>query len=89
MKGISENLIFDTELETNIKVVSLIKCEYGNADVYRTEKGNYFIHNHGSTLGREQENVEMLTSEIEDLIGEWEDLESGEVIVYFEEFELG
>ena len=83
MKGISNGLVFDTE--TSTLVVSLKDCEYGNSDIYRTQKGNYFIHNHESEEGYY---IEYLDSEnLEETIAEWQDL--GTVVVNFEEFELG
>jgi len=83
MKGISNGLVFDTE--TSTLVVSLRNCEYGNSDIYRTEKGNYFIHNHDCEDGYY---IEYLNPEkLEQTIVEWRDL--GDLTIMFEEFELG
>lgn len=83
MKGLSNGLVFDTE--TSTLVVSLKNCEYGNSDIYRTEKGNYFIHN---IDGYEGHTLEYLpTDDLEQIISEWDEL--GTVIINFEEFELG
>ena len=83
MKGLSNGLVFDTE--TSTLVVSLKNCEYGNSDIYRTEKGNYFIHNIDSEEGYY---IEYLDSEkLEETIAEWQDL--GDLTIMFEEFELG
>ncbi len=85
MKAISKGLVFDTETAT--LVVSLKNCEYGDGDIYRTEKGNFFIHNHD---GDEGENLEYLAADdLEQIIAEWKNLESGTVTIMFEEFELG
>ena len=85
MKGISKGLVFDTETAT--LVVSLKYCEDGNADIYRTEKGNFFIHNHDCD---ELENLEYLDADdLDQIIYEWKNLESGIVTIMFEEFELG
>lgn len=86
MKGISKGLVFDTE--TSVLVVSLKDCEYGNADIYRTEKGNFFIHNHYYEGSENGENLEYLPIEdLDEIISEWKDL--GNVVINFEEFELG
>jgi hypothetical protein len=85
MKGISKGLLFDTETAT--LVVSLTNCEYGDADIYRTQKGNFFIHNHES---EENVYIEYLdANDLEQIIAEWQDLESGNVTIKFEEFEVG
>lgn len=87
MKGISNGLVFDTETAT--LVVSLTNCEYGNSDIYRTKKGNYFIHNH-ECEENEGENLEYLpANDLEQIIGEWRDLESGNVEIIFDAFEIG
>lgn len=83
MKGLSNGLVFDTE--TSTLVVSLKNCEYGNSDIYRTEKGNYFIHNIDSEEGHTLEYLP--TDDLEQIISEWDEL--GTVIINFEEFELG
>lgn len=83
MKGISKGLVFDTETAT--LVVELKNCKYGNSDIYRTEKNNFFIHNHESEEGNY---IEYLDAEdLEQTIGEWNEL--GTVVVNFEEFEIG
>ena len=83
MKGLSKGLVFDTE--TSTLVVSLKDCEYGNSDIYRTEKGNYFIHNIDAEDGY---HIEYLDSEkLEETIAEWQDL--GTLVISFEEFEVG
>jgi hypothetical protein len=82
MKGISKGLVFDTETAT--LVVSLKDCEYGDGNIYRTEKGNYFVEN----LGDEGHTLEYLpTDDLEQIISEWDEL--GTVIINFEEFEIG
>jgi hypothetical protein len=87
MKGISNALIFDTETAT--LVVSLTNCEYGNSDIYRTKKGNYFIHIHESEEN-EGEYLEYLsTKDLEETINEWQNLESGNVEIIFDAFEIG
>jgi hypothetical protein len=86
MKGISNGLFFDTEKA--VLVVSLKDCEYGNGDIYRTEKGNFFIHNHDYEGSENGENLELLPLEdLDGIISEWKDL--GTVVINFEEFELG
>jgi hypothetical protein len=83
MKGISNGLVFDTE--TSTLIVSLKNCEYGDSDIYRTEKGNYFIHNIDDIHGYY---IEYLKAEnLEETISEWRDL--GDLTIMFEEFELG
>ena len=83
MKGISKGLVFDTETAT--LVVSLKDCEYGDGNIYRTEKGNYFVEN---LEGDEGHTLEYLaTDDLEQIISEWQDL--GVVVINFEEFEIG
>lgn len=83
MKAISKGLVFDTETAT--LVVSLKNCEYGNGNIYRTEKGNYFVENLG---GDEGDSLSYLSvDDLDDIIFEWKDL--GTVVINFEEFELG
>lgn len=86
MKGISKGLVFDTE--TSALVVSLKDCQYGNSDIYRTEKGNFFIHNHDYDDSERGENLEYLSiDDLDDTISQWADL--GTVVINFEEFEIG
>ena len=83
MKGISKGLVFDTETAT--LVVSLKDCEHGDGNIYRTEKGNYFVEN---LEGDEGHTLEYLaTDDLEQIISEWQDL--GVVVINFEEFEIG
>jgi hypothetical protein len=83
MKALSKGLVFDTETAT--LVVSLKDCEHGNGNIYRTEKGNYFVEN---LDGDECESLTYLPAdELEDTIFEWQDL--GTLVINFEEFELG
>jgi hypothetical protein len=87
MKGISKGLVFDTETAT--LVVSLKDCEYGTADIYRTEKGNYFIHNH-ECEDNEGEYLDYLSVDrLDQIILEWQDLGSGNVVIHFDAFEIG
>jgi len=83
MKGISKGLVFDTETAT--LVVSLKDCEYGDGNIYRTEKGNYFVENLGGDEGHTLEYLP--TDDLEQIISEWDEL--GTVIINFEEFEIG
>ena len=86
MKGLSKGLVFDTE--TSALVVSLKDCKYGNSDIYRTEKGNFFIHNHDYDGSENGENLEHLPiDDLDDTISEWR--EFGTVVINFEEFEIG
>ena len=83
MKAISKGLVFDTETAT--LVVSLKNCEYGSGNIYRTEKGNYFVEN---LDGDEGDRLSYLSvDDLDDIIFEWQDL--GTVVINFEEFELG
>lgn len=83
MKGISKGLVFDTETAT--LVVSLKDCEFGDGNIYRTEKGNYFVENLGGDEGHTLEYLP--TDDLEQIISEWDEL--GTVIINFEEFEIG
>jgi hypothetical protein len=83
MKAISKGLVFDTETAT--LVVSLKDCEYGDGNIYRTEKGNYFVENLEGDGGHTLEYL--ATDDLEQIISEWQDL--GVVVINFEEFEVG
>ena len=83
MKAISKGLVFDTETAT--LVVSLKDCEYGDGNIYRTEKGNYFVENLEGDGGNTLEYL--ATDDLEQIISEWQDL--GVVVIKFEEFEVG
>jgi hypothetical protein len=87
MKALSNGLVFDTENST--LVVEHVSKEYGTSKIYRTDKGNYFIH---YIRLEENDSIEYLkngVSDVDEFIEEWNSEFEEQAVVKFEEFEIG
>jgi len=87
MKALSNGLVFDTENST--LVVEHVSKEYGTSKIYRTDKGNYFIH---YIRLEEKDSIEYLkngVSDVDEFIEEWNSFFEEQAVVKFEEFEIG
>jgi len=85
MKRVSNGFVFDTEKST--KLVTLSDCDFGNGGIYKTENGRYFTTCISDDSDEPLRQIE--ESDIDQIILEWEALDSGTVTVHFEEFEVG